>query len=118
MPPFWRYIFFACLIIFSLSLGMPLATFMVFFRDTQFLWNVLNMIWMYATPIFYPEAILPARFRLLLRANPLFHFLKNARLCILDGLSPEPAVYFQCMTIALGMLLLGNADEVCDAYEV
>ena len=28
-------------------------------------------------------------------------------MCILDGLSPEPTVYFQCLIIALGMLLLG-----------
>lgn len=99
--------FFACLIIFSLGLGMMLATFMVFFRDTQFLWGVLNMIWMYATPIFYPETILPDRLKMVLRLNPLYHFLKNARMCVLDGLSPEPAVYFQCFTIALGMLLVG-----------
>lgn len=99
--------FFACLIIFSLGLGMLLATSMVFFRDTQFLWNVLNMIWMYATPIFYPETILPDRLRMVLQVNPLYHFLKNARMCILDGLSPEPAVYVQCLMIALGMLLLG-----------
>ena len=99
--------FFACLIMFSLGLGMLLSTSMVFFRETQFLWNVLNMIWMYATPIFYPEAILPNRFRILLHVNPLYHFLTNARMCILDGLSPEPTVYFQCLIIALGMLLLG-----------
>ncbi len=99
--------FFACLIVFSLGLGMLLATAMVFFRDTQFLWNVLNMMWMYATPIFYPETILPDNLRFVLQINPLYYFLKNIRMCILDGLSPEPAVYFQCCMIALGMLLVG-----------
>ena len=99
--------FFVCLIIFSLGLGMLLSTSMVFFRDTQFLWNVLNMMWMYATPIFYPETILPDSFKMVLQVNPLYHFLKSARMCILDGLSPEPAVYFQCLMMALGMLLLG-----------
>ncbi len=100
--------FFICLIIFSLGFGMLLATSMVFFRDTQFLWNVLNMIWMYATPIFYPETILPDSFKIVLLVNPLYHFLKGARMCILDGLSPEPAVYFQCLMMALGMLLAGS----------
>ena len=99
--------FFACLIVFSLGLGMLLATAMVFFRDTQFLWNVLNMMWMYATPIFYPETILPDNLRFVLQINPLYYFLKNIRMCILDGLSPEPVVYFQCCMIALGMLLVG-----------
>lgn len=99
--------FFVCLIVFSLGLGMLLATSMVFFRDTQFLWNVLNMMWMYATPIFYPETILPDNLRFVLQINPLYYFLKSIRMCILDGLSPEPAVYFQCCMIALGMLLVG-----------
>lgn len=99
--------FLVCLIIFSLGLGMLLATSMVFFRDTQFLWSVLNMMWMYATPIFYPETILPDNLKIVLQVNPLYHFLKSARTCILDGRSPEPAVYFRCLMIALGMLLLG-----------
>ena len=99
--------FMMCLVIFCLGLGMLLSTSMVFFRDTQFLWGVLSMMWMYATPIFYPESILPENFRWVLRINPLYHFLKNTRICILDGISPEPFVYFQCFMIALAMLLVG-----------
>ena len=99
--------FLICLIIFCLGLGMLLATSMVFFRDTQFLWGVLSMMWMYATPIFYPETILPDNLKFVLQINPLYHFLKNVRLCILNGISPEPAVYAQCLLIALGALLLG-----------
>lgn len=99
--------FLLCVVIFSLGLGLLLSSAMVFFRDAQFLWNVLNMIWMYATPIFYPESILPEKFRIILKLNPLYHFLKNTRLCILDGISPEPAVYIQCLLMALGALLVG-----------
>mgnify|MGYP001484041477 len=29
------------------------------------------------------------------------------RMCILDGISPEPFVYVQCFGIALAMLLIG-----------
>lgn len=99
--------FLCCLIIFSLGLGMLLSASMVFFRDTQFLWGVFSLMWMYATPVFYPESILPENFRWVLQINPLYHFLKNTRLCILNGISPEPAVYVQCMLIALATLLVG-----------
>ena len=99
--------FFVCLVIFCLGLGMLLATSMVFFRDTQFLWGVLSMMWMYATPIFYPETIIPDNLRLVLQINPLYHFLKSARMCILNGISPEPAVYIRCLLISMGMLLVG-----------
>ncbi|MBD5160641.1 MAG: ABC transporter permease [Oscillibacter sp.] len=99
--------FLCCVIIFSLGVGLLLSAAMVFFRDTQFLWGVLSMIWMYITPIFYPESILSENFRFILRVNPLYHFLKNTRLCILDGISPEPAVYVQCALMALGALVVG-----------
>ncbi len=100
--------FFGCLIIFSLGLGLLLSASMVFFRDTQFLWGVLSMIWMYATPIFYPESILPDNFKFVLQINPLYYFLKNLRMCILNGISPEPFAYVQCLMIAMGMLLAGS----------
>ncbi|MCI8479240.1 MAG: ABC transporter permease [Oscillospiraceae bacterium] len=99
--------FLVCLTIFSLGLGLLLSASMVFFRDTQFLWGVLTMIWMYATPIFYPETILPEEFKFILQINPIYHFLKNTRLCILDGISPEPVVYVQSLLMALGALLIG-----------
>lgn len=99
--------FFVCLVIFTLGLGMLLATSMVFFRDTQFLWSVLSLMWMYATPIFYPERILPDNLKIILEINPLYYFIKNARVCILDGISPEPTEYFLSMAVALGMLLIG-----------
>ena len=100
--------FFICLIAFSYGLSLLLSAAMVFFRDMQFLWNVLSMIWMYATPIFYPENILPENFRFVLTINPLYYFIQNIRLCILDGISPEPTAYVQCLLVALGMLLVGS----------
>ncbi|USF26366.1 hypothetical protein N510_001294 [Firmicutes bacterium ASF500] len=102
------FFFLVCLTVFSLGLGMLLSASMVFFRDTQFLWGVLSMMWMYATPIFYPETILPEEFKFVLQINPLYHFLKNTRLCILSGISPEPMVYVQCLLMALGALLIGT----------
>ncbi len=102
------FFFLVCLIVFSLGLGLILSSAMVFFRDIQFLWGVFSMIWMYATPIFYPESILPENFRPLLYINPLYHFLKNIRMCILDGISPEPIVYLHCFLIALVMMTVGT----------
>lgn len=100
--------FLICLTVFCVGIGLLLSAAMVFFRDIQFLWGVLSMIWMYATPVFYPESILPDWFRKsVLACNPLYHFLKNTRLCILGGISPEPAVFMQCLLMALAALLIG-----------
>jgi len=99
--------FLVCLVIFSLGIGLLLSASMVFFRDTQFLWGVFSMMWMYATPIFYPESIIPENMKFIHTFNPLYYFLQSARSCILGGMSPEPFMYFQCFMIALGALLLG-----------
>ena len=96
-----------CLAVFCLGIGLLLAALMVFFRDIQFLWGVLTMIWMYATPIFYPPTILPDNLRGLLNLNPLYHFITFARTCFIDGISPEPSVYFLCFMVAAIALLVG-----------
>lgn len=96
-----------CLAVFSLGVGLLLAAAMVFFRDVQFLWGVLSMIWMYLTPIFYPTSILPENIAWVVEVNPLYYFVTFARTCLMDGISPEPVVYVQCALMALGSLLVG-----------
>lgn len=96
------------LVIFSFGFGMLLASLMVFFRDTQFLWGVISMIWMYLTPIFYPISILPEQLAWVLKANPLYYYIQIARSCIIDGISPEPTVYIWGFVYAVGMLALGS----------
>ncbi len=97
-----------CLLIFSLGIGMILASSMVFFRDTQFLWGVLSMIWMYMTPLFYPESILPESMSFVLKINPMHYFVKFTRIIIIDGVSPEPLMYVQCALFATASLLIGT----------
>lgn len=96
-----------CLAMFCLGLGMLLSAAMVFFRDIQFLWGVLTMIWMYLTPIFYPESILPEQVVWVLKINPLYYFINFLRSCVIDGVSPEPVVYVQCFLISLCLLAVG-----------
>lgn len=96
-----------CLTVFCLGIGMLLSAAMVFFRDIQFLWGVLSMIWMYLTPIFYPANILPENVAWVLNVNPMYQFITFARTCFMDGISPEPIVYVRCALMALGALLVG-----------
>ena len=96
-----------CLFAVSLGIGMLLASAMVFFRDTQFLWSVLSILWMYVTPIFYPESILPARWMPLFRCNPLYHIIRFVRIIMMDGISPEPKAYGLMLIASFAPLALG-----------
>ena len=96
-----------CLFALSLGVGMILASSMVFFRDTQFLWNVLSMVWMYMTPIFYPESIITGWLSTIFKINPLYHIIRFSRIILLDGISPEPKAYVFCLLTALIPLIIG-----------
>lgn len=97
-----------CLFVFSLGIGMILATMMVFFRDTQFLWGVISTIWMYMTPIIYPESILPEKYMPIFKLNPMYHIVKCIRTMIMDGVSPEPKSYIIMMVMCFATLLAGG----------
>lgn len=98
-----------CLLMFCMGIVLLLSALMVFFRDVQFLWNVISILWMYATPIFYPESIIPPQFVTIYKMNPLYHFIRFTRLILLDGVSPEPRAYLFCILAAVIPLLLGLA---------
>lgn len=97
-----------CLAAFSLGIGMVLATMMVFFRDTQFLWSVISMIWMYVTPIIYPESILPQQYLYVFKFNPLYHIIRMVRTMFMDGVSPEPKAYLISIILSFGTLIIGS----------
>lgn len=96
-----------CLLGFVTGMSLLLTTAMTFFQDTQFLWSVLSMIWMYLTPIFYPESIIPAQFLTMYHMNPMYQYITFARICIIDGVSPEPMAYLWCIVSSVVVLALG-----------
>lgn len=96
-----------CLFFIALGIGMILSSAMVFFRDTQFLWGVLSMLWMYATPIFYPESIIADEFMTLYKMNPLYHVVRFIRIIMIDGVSPEPKAYGLMLLASLIPLVVG-----------
>lgn len=98
-----------CLFLLALGMGLLLSASMVFFRDTQFLWSVISLMWMYLTPIFYDSDIIPARFMTLYKMNPLYHIVRLFRIILINGVSPEPKAYLLCLAASLVPLLIGVA---------
>lgn len=96
-----------CLILFCIGLSLILSSAMVFFRDTQYLWGIVSLMWMYATPIFYPESILPEQYQVVLKLNPLYHMVKFVRVILIDGVSPEPRRYVYCLISAIVTCVIG-----------
>ena len=47
------------LFLFCCGMALLLSALAVYFRDLQYLYGILTMAWMYATPLFYPLSQLP-----------------------------------------------------------
>lgn len=98
-----------CLMGFVMGMVLLLTTAMTFFQDTQFLWGVMSMMWMYMTPIFYTESIIPQKLLTVFHMNPMYQYITFARICVVDGVSPAPTAYLWCVASSLAVLLLGIA---------
>lgn len=65
--------------LFSFGISLVLSTLTVFFHDTKYIYEVLLLGWMYLTPVFYPESIVPQKFLFIFHANPLYYMLDSFR---------------------------------------
>lgn len=97
-----------CVLLFSIGWGMLMASLMVFFRDVQFLWNVFSMLWMYLTPLFYPESILAERYAWILNVNPMCYYVKFFRNVVMDATAPEPELFAACLLFAVASVIIGG----------
>lgn len=93
--------------IFCLGVGLILSTMAVYFRDMFHLYGVLLNLLSYATPIFYPEKIVPEQFILLLKLNPLYYFFKAFRMSLYDGVLPTAPLLFHCTILAVVAFAIG-----------
>lgn len=96
-----------CLLVFCTGLSLLLSAAMVFFRDTQYLWGIVSLAWMYATPLFYPESIIPSAYRFIHKLNPMYYIIKFARCILIDGVSPEISLYIWCILCSCISLIIG-----------
>lgn len=96
------------LFLLSIGVGMILATVGVFFRDMEYLWNVLLMLVMYTCAIFYyPDKILSSNVSFILKFNPLFCIISNFRSCIFgDAMNMKMLIY--SLVVALICIAFGS----------
>lgn len=114
IQPTWNLLFLPLLLfftsLFSLGLGLVLATLAVFFKDVIHIWSVIRTAWMYATPLFYPIDILPGWMLRVEAFNPMYHYVAYFRDIALYGNTPgltENAVCFgfAVITLAFGLII-------------
>ena len=100
-------VMYLMLIGFSIGIGLILSALMVYFRDTQFLYSVLIVLWMYMTPLFYPIDIIPEEMMPAYTMNPMYQYVDFFRTIILDASVPSAECFGLCAGYSVLALLVG-----------
>jgi lipopolysaccharide transport system permease protein len=94
VPVHWTLIWVPLLIgvqiILILGITFVGSAVSVFFRDVRFVVPLGLQLWLYATPVIYPESLVPERLHTLYMLNPMAGLIASYRRVILRGLSPVP----------------------------
>lgn len=90
-------------IMFALGLSFTTAALYVFFRDTMQIVGVSLTVWMFLTPIFYPENLVPERFMFVYLLNPMTHLVHIYRDIFLKAqmFNIGDFVYFSLFSLAV-----------------
>jgi len=98
-------ILFVCM--FALGLGLVLARLAIFFADIAEMYQILLMIWFYATPIIYPIELVRDERRMILLLNPVHYLLEVFRAPVYLGQLPPLQDTLIAAAMSSSMLLIG-----------
>lgn len=95
------------LTLFVLGLSLALAGLYVHFRDLKHLLEVGLQVWFWLTPIIYPFALVPDRFKPFFYFNPALFYLEGCRGILLNNRAPGVREWGVMVFWALLSFLLG-----------
>lgn len=91
--------------IFTAGLGLFLSAFNLILRDTAHLVGVLVMVWMFATPIFYPPQMVLEKnegaYAWMLDINPMYWLIDSYREILVFDCWPDPSLLGRFAVLAL-----------------
>ncbi len=98
---------YICLFIFTLGMGVILATISVFLRDMFYIYGIVLTLWTYLTPIMYDISLISPKLQFFFKLNPMYHYINFIRRIILYNEMPSLASFGICAGSALIVLLIG-----------
>jgi lipopolysaccharide transport system permease protein len=94
-------------VLFTLGLGLALATAYVYARDTRHLLEVLLQVWFWVTPVVYSTALIPPQLARFVSWNPMAHFISAYHTIIVDQRLPGAGSLAVLVGSAAGAWIVG-----------
>lgn len=111
IAPSWGLLFLPFFVVLALvttlSAGLWLTTLNVKYRDVGYVIPFLIQIWMYASPVVYPLAMVPEKWRLLYSLNPMVGIIEGFRWAITGSGHLDAMALITC-TAVVSLLLAGG----------
>jgi len=111
MPLTWSLLFLPIPILFTtmfaLGLGLVLSRMAIFFGDVVEMYQILIMVWFYATPIIYPMESIPEGRRIFLELNPMYYLIETFREPVYQGRLPDPFITLVAGVVSTVTLVVG-----------
>lgn len=111
IPFSWRFLCLiypvVCLLFFNLGIGLILSALYIFFRDIKYLYDVLLMLLMYTSAIFYSVEKFSPEYQKLFLCNPVYVCISYFREVVLGGHLPGMTIHLLAAAYAFGALALG-----------
>src|SRR5262245_2536431 len=82
-------VFFLLLILFTVGLTFATSAMNVFYRDVNPVVQIALQLWLYLTPVAYPLAVVPERFRVFFVLNPLSAIVEGFRSAVVVNRAPD-----------------------------
>ena len=107
----WTLLFLPVILALQLLLTIGLnwitTSLAVYLPDLQQFISLVLSVWMFLTPIFYPEEVVPPQFRILLQLNPMAHLVTYYRRVLLAGQLSSPTAFVGALSFCLLVFMFG-----------
>jgi lipopolysaccharide transport system permease protein len=95
-------LFLLLAVLLALAVGMLISALTVKYRDLRHALPFMIQFWMFASPVIYPSAQVPGRWRYLIALNPLTGIIEGFRVALVGGaFDPAATALAVVMTLAL-----------------
>lgn len=107
----WKFLMLGypiiCLLVFNVGMGLILSAMFVFFKDTQYLYDVFTLLLMYLSAIFYDISAYTLHQQYLFYLNPIYVYIRYFRKIVIDGVIPKASFHMLAAFYALAALGIG-----------
>ena len=93
--------------ILSLGLAMLMSAICVYFRDLGYLASIVAMAWQFLTPVLYDVSMVPEKFMMLFRLNPMTSVIIAYRDILYYAKVPEMSTLLTAALVGIGALAIG-----------